>query len=81
MSAMNSMAAPHAGWEYGLVAGALIILVWVLYLGVRFTLWPGEESPHHIKRKILEGDAPARPAEVSPRDRDGSSRPAGESMA
>lgn len=60
MHPTHSIAGPHAVWEWALVVCAVLILVWVLYLGVKYTFWPGEDAPDHIKRKILEGDAPPR---------------------
>ena len=66
MHDMHQMAGPHAWWEYALVAGAVLVLVWVLYLAFRYTLRPGENEPGHIKRKILEGEPAEREA---PKDR------------
>jgi len=56
MHPMNHMAGPHSLWEYVVVACAVVILIWVFYLGIKYTFWPGEEQPDHIKRKILEPD-------------------------
>jgi len=60
MHDMHQMAGPQAWWEYALVAGAVLVLVWVLYLAFKYTFRPGENEPGHIKRKILEGGAAAR---------------------
>lgn len=39
------------------VAGiALITVLAAFYYAIRFTLWPGEKSPDHIKRQILDDD-------------------------
>lgn len=47
-------AARPAFYEYLLVAVAVVVLVWVLYLAVRLTVRPGEKEKDHIKRLILE---------------------------
>lgn len=47
-------AARPALYEYVLVGGAVVVLVWVFYLAIRVSVWPGEEEPDHIKRLILE---------------------------
>jgi len=54
----HSAAAGPAFYEYLLVAVAVVVLVWVLYLAVRMTVRPGEEQEDHIKRLILkEGES------------------------
>ncbi len=50
----HSAAGRPAFYEYLLVAVAVVVLVWVLYLAVRLTVRPGEEEKNHIKRLILE---------------------------
>lgn len=65
---MHHMLMPHSFWAYALVAVDVLILVWVLFLGLKYTFKPGEESPDHIKRRILE-DAPdpqPEPSDASP---------------
>ena len=37
----------------GLVALAAVIVLWAFYAAVRYTVRPGEEDPHHVKRRIL----------------------------
>ena len=66
MHDMSHMAGPQAWWEYVLVACAIVILAWVLYRAFKYTFWPGEKEPGHIKRKILESGPAARGA---PKDR------------
>ncbi|HKZ53581.1 MAG TPA: hypothetical protein VJ085_09930 [Candidatus Acidoferrales bacterium] len=53
----HSAAARPAFYEYLLVAVAVVVLVWVLYLAVRMTVRPGEEREDHIKRLILEEES------------------------
>lgn len=52
----HSPAARPALYEYLLVGGAVVVLVWVFYLAIRVSVWPGEEEPDHIKRLILEDE-------------------------
>jgi hypothetical protein len=44
----------------GLVALAAAIVLWAFYAAVRYTVRPGEEDLHHVKRRILveEDEAP-----------------------
>ena len=42
--------------DWALFVGECAITVWVLWLAVRTTLRPGEESPDHVKRSILSDD-------------------------
>jgi len=46
-------------WEIVAVVVVTLVVTWVLYLAVRYTLAPGESSPDHIKRRILEENAEA----------------------
>jgi hypothetical protein len=43
-----------------LVVLAAIIVLWAFYAAVRYTVRPGEEDRHHVKRRILvdEDEAP-----------------------
>lgn len=59
MHAGHATAARPALYEYLLVAGAVVVLVWVFYLAIRVSVWPGEEEPNHIKRMILEDEEKA----------------------
>jgi len=43
-------------YEYALVGIAIVAAAWTIYLAVRYTLRPGENSPDHIKRRILEDE-------------------------
>ena len=43
-------------FEYVLVGIAIVAAAWTIYLAVRYTLRPGENSPDHIKRRILEDE-------------------------
>ena len=37
----------------GLVVLAAVIVLWAFYAAVRYTVRPGEEDRHHLKRRIL----------------------------
>jgi len=37
----------------GLVVLAAVIVLWAFYDAVRYTVRPGEEDLHHVKRRIL----------------------------
>ena len=37
----------------GLVTLAAVIVLWAFYAAVRYTVRPGEEDRHHLKRRIL----------------------------
>jgi len=39
--------------EWIAVAAAAVVLVWTLWLAVRYTVRPGETDADHIKRRIL----------------------------
>ncbi|MGH8614843.1 MAG: hypothetical protein ACREYF_23150 [Gammaproteobacteria bacterium] len=43
-----------------LVGLAISVVVVAFYLAVHYTLWPGETSPDHIKRRILSEDEEQR---------------------
>jgi len=47
-------------FEYVLVGIAIVAAAWTIYLAVRYTVRPGESSPDHIKRRILEEDEDPR---------------------
>ena len=38
------------------VSIALAVVVLAYYLAIKNTIWPGEDEPGHIKRRILEDD-------------------------
>jgi hypothetical protein len=40
------------GWF--VIALAAAIVVYVFYVGVTKTIWPGEDDPNHIKYRILD---------------------------
>ena len=37
----------------GLVVLAAVIVLWAFYAAVRYTVRPGEEDRHHLKRRVL----------------------------
>lgn len=41
-------------WDYIIAIVMLIITVLTLYLSIKWLVKPGEKSPKHIKRQILE---------------------------
>ena len=47
--------------EWALVAPALAAALWVIWLAVRWTLFPGETDPGHVKRSILDDDERVAP--------------------
>ena len=44
--------------EWLLIALAGLLVVWVIWRAIVLTVRPGEDDPHHIKRSILDDDAP-----------------------
>ena len=46
--------------DWSLVALAAAVVLWAFYAAVRYTVRPGEEDPHHVKRRVLfdEGEEP-----------------------
>jgi hypothetical protein len=49
--------ASHASpLEWVLVCAAAILLVWSLAAALRYTLYPGESDPRHIKHRILDDE-------------------------
>lgn len=50
---MNHVAGPNSVAELLLVVVALAVVILSFYLAVRYTFWPGERSPNHIKRRVL----------------------------
>ena len=51
---MNHSATAHSFIDLMLVAGAALVVILAFYLAVKYTFWPGERSPNHIKRRILD---------------------------
>jgi hypothetical protein len=45
---------PSGIWDYFVVAVAVIAVAVALFLAAKYLIAPGEESPDHIKRKILD---------------------------
>lgn len=45
--------------EYVVVAFACVVCAYALVRAVQWTIRPGEHSPDHIKRRILEEEPPA----------------------
>ena len=57
---MGRMGEPASGIiDYVIVGSALVAVVVTTVLMVRGLVRPGEQAPHHIKRVILDGAAPA----------------------
>lgn len=52
--------------DWAIVGAAALLVGWVFWLAIRWTLHPGEEDPHHLKRLILE--EPSLDASRAPRD-------------
>ena len=55
-------------WEWVWFGLESAVFVWVLWLAIKWTLRPGEDDPHHVKRSILVPDA-GRDFETSPSPR------------
>lgn len=53
---MNAAAGPSGPLEIVVVALAAIAVAGAIVQAVRLTLRPGEESPDHVKRRVLEDD-------------------------
>lgn len=51
---MNHAAGPGSAAEILLVVVALVVVIVAFYLAVRYTFWPEERSPDHIKRRVIE---------------------------
>jgi hypothetical protein len=51
---MHHWHSPHTVWEFVILIVDAIVVVWVFYLAIKYTVKPGEENPDHIKRKALE---------------------------
>lgn len=51
---MNHGAGPNSIVDIVLAIAALFVVVWAFYLAVRYTVRPGETSPDHIKRRVLD---------------------------
>jgi hypothetical protein len=51
---MNHSASAHSFVDLALVAVAALVVILAFYLAVKYTLWPGERSTTHIKRRILD---------------------------
>jgi len=39
--------------DCALVILAAAVVLWAFYAAARYTIRPGEEDPHHVKRRIL----------------------------
>ena len=53
-------------WEWAIAGACAIAAVWVIWLSIRWTLHPGEEELDHVKRSILDDDAPPARLEGPP---------------
>lgn len=51
---MNHALGPTSIVDVVLAVAALFVVVWAFYLAVRHTIRPGETSPDHIKRRVLD---------------------------
>ena len=51
---MTHDGAPGSIVDLILVTIALVVVLISFYLAIRYTLRPGEKSPDHIKRRVLE---------------------------
>ena len=47
---------PNSILDLVLVASAIAVVLVAFWLALRHTLYPGETSPDHIKRRILQDD-------------------------
>lgn len=52
----SQMGGPQSILDLVLVGLSVIVVLFALCSAIRYTLWPGEESPDHIKRRILKDD-------------------------
>mgnify|MGYP001551285746 CR=1 FL=1 len=46
-------AGPSGKWDYFIVWVAVVIVLFTLFYSVKWLIRPGEKSPEHIKRMIL----------------------------
>lgn len=53
-------AGPRGAWDFAIVAVGAVILLFTLFLALRFLLLPGEGSRAHVKLTILDDTVPAR---------------------
>lgn len=51
---MQHAAEPPGFFSYLIVAIAVVVVAWVVYLAFKMTISPGETEEDHIKRTILE---------------------------
>ena len=49
-------AGPDTNWDYFIVGGIAAIVVITLYFSMKLLVRPGEKTPDHIKRHILDLD-------------------------
>ncbi|MFB2117939.1 hypothetical protein [Parapedobacter sp. 2B3] len=49
-------AGPDSNWDYLIVGVITIIVAITLYYSMKWLLRPGEDTPNHIKRSILDLD-------------------------
>lgn len=52
---------PESILDLILVTASLLVVLYAFYQAIRCTMWPGERSPDHIKRRILEQDSENQP--------------------
>lgn len=53
---MTHSGGPVSVVDWVLAGTALITVLVAFYYAIRFTFWPGEKSPDHIKRQVLIDD-------------------------
>lgn len=49
-------AGPSGKWDYLIVAIVVVIVLFTLFFSIKWLIRPGEKSPQHIKRLILNMD-------------------------
>jgi hypothetical protein len=49
-------AGPSGNWDYLIVAIVIVIVLFTLFFSIKWLIHPGEKSPQHIKRLILNMD-------------------------
>lgn len=47
---------PESNWDYVIIWGAVIIVLFTLFYSIKWLLYPGEKSEEHIKRFILNNE-------------------------
>lgn len=50
-------AGPEGQWDYWIIGACVLVTLFALFYSVKWLLRPGERSPHHIKRSILNQES------------------------